>query len=67
MTRSLKRGFVTGNLVIGNLECNTNKETPQEENKEVSFAFIAGDFQLDTHGDEMVFILDSGASDHIIN
>ena len=53
--RSLQNNDVKRNLQYINTD-NTNEETPKEGNKEVSFTFMAGDFQLDTHGDELVFI-----------
>ena len=40
--------------------------TEQSHNNASGFAFMAGDYQLEA-GEKVIFLLDSGASDHLIN
>lgn len=40
---------------------------PSNENNFSGFAFMMGEYQADDHGNKITFLLDSGASDHIIN
>ena len=44
----------------------TVQMTEQSQNNASGFTFMAGDYQLNT-GEMVIFLLDSGASDHLIN
>lgn len=46
---------------------NTDQEVQKLDNNHQGFAFMAGDFQLTTSANEIVFLVDSGATDHLIN